>query len=261
MKRERMSRKSTFQAIISILMVFIVTSYAFGDTCGNRDVLSPRLNLNEKLFQYHVAVSHQGLFERLTQQVQEDENPYAVLGVVILHISMNDEQLLIRERVEHNEGKVEVHQALTRLLDDGTEKFLGQCWYRLEGTYAVLEADDSYEMRPAFKMNEEGKGYGTVLFASILESARRYKVSFFSAIIAQTSIYELFLFYENELGILDEMYRILSPDDPSNFDIATVLSNQRGIALRVSSVKLPAQERLVVPRTISALETNLHQSI
>ncbi len=221
--------KTVFIFLKFLLILLAFTSNSFAYDYFNRDVLSPALNLEKAEFKNLMLIDRKQLLDNLRTSSMEIENPYEALGPVIWLLRVNDEKLIIRELVmESNDGK-EVHNSLLRLLDDGSEEFLGQSWYRFKRGNAILAADVSNLNLPAFKINEPGKGYGSMVFGAVLESAKKYDVDYFSIQIALTSIYERFGFREVEYGILDELYMMLSPDDPSAFNTTVALLKNRGI--------------------------------
>ncbi|MFH1063185.1 MAG: hypothetical protein V1747_09945 [Candidatus Omnitrophota bacterium] len=256
-----MSKKIILTLINSVLILLLFGIYAFAKNQIVLDVLSPKLNLEKISFEKYMLKDRVKLLATLKVYTQEIENPYQVLGRVTHRIMMNDENLIIREQVKKDGMTREVHNSLLRILDDGTEQLLGQCWYKINRNDAILAGDASNMRLPAFKIKEEGKGYGTVLFAAVLESARNYDVTSFTVNIALTSIYERFGFREVEYGILDELYRIINPEDPSFFNTAIDLAKERGITVSFTLQELPFSEKPVFARSIIGLEKPFAQSI
>lgn len=251
----------TLKLIIFVLMLLLGNSYVLAEEVIDTGALSPRLNLDNILFKTNMSKTRQDLLERLKMDANEAENPYAVLGEIRWRVQRNDENLIIREQVKDNGSEKEVHQSLTRLLDNGSEKFLGQCWYRINKDEATLAPDAANFKLPAFKVNEEGNGYGTIIFAAALESAKSFGVTYFSIIISRTSIYERFGFKEIELGVLDKLYKILKPEDPSAFDIAVTLSKERGLEISFSpEIQLVKDPRLI-SRNVEGVPVFVAQSI
>ena len=211
------------------LILLVISGAAFADNAVDSNVLSPAINLDNPAIMASMQSPKQPLAESLKTITLEIDNPYEALGTIVWSLKVDGENLVIRELVIDSDEGIEVHNSLMRVLADGTEKFLGQAWYRFKSGNARLGRDASRLDLPAFKTNEEGNGYGTIIFAAVLESAKKFGVDYFSIQIALTSIYERFGFSEIEYGMLDELYMIITPKTPNAFDTAVELLKNRGI--------------------------------
>ncbi|MFH1062760.1 MAG: GNAT family N-acetyltransferase [Candidatus Omnitrophota bacterium] len=220
----------------NIVIGFILLISVCVGNCFALDALSPRLSLDKTTFQGYLLKPQLELLKTAQEFTAESPSPADKLGKVIFRVNLNGEKLIVRKRVEDYGDEVEVHHALTRVEAKGREKYLGQCWYTIDDVQAVLQ--ESYDMTPAVRIEDKdkGKGYGSVLFAAVIENAGQNGINRFLIYQPTTSLYEKFGF--EEIGDYGLSYKNLKPDDPSAFSIARDLAGQRGKLLSVEGMFL-----------------------
>lgn len=191
----------------------------------------------------------------------DSKNPSADFNAVIYRINLNAERLIVRKRIENYSDEIEVHHTLTRVETNGRETYLGQCWYTLDQNQAVLQ--ESYDMIPALSIVDKGKGYGSVLFAAVMENARENQIDRFLIVQPTTSLYRKFGF--QEIADYGLEYKNLSPEDMPAFTIARDLAIERGNSFNVKGLTLfapqPSQPKTIVKLHFDTIDDLIDASI